>query len=64
MRLQSGPSEQLQKAAINSSGNLPSAFANQVLSFVLQEGVKSKPVLLVISLAGVKVCSPDGKVSD
>ncbi|XP_037789834.1 SH2 domain-containing protein 5-like, partial [Penaeus monodon] len=27
----------------------------------MKEGVKSKPVLLVISLAGVKVCSPDGK---
>ncbi|XP_068219066.1 EGFR adapter protein-like isoform X4 [Palaemon carinicauda] len=27
----------------------------------MREGAKSKPVLLVISLAGVKVCSPDGK---
>ncbi|XP_069164840.1 EGFR adapter protein isoform X3 [Procambarus clarkii] len=26
-----------------------------------QEGARSKPVLLVISLAGVKVCTPDGK---
>ncbi|GLG96541.1 Uncharacterized protein GBIM_03491 [Gryllus bimaculatus] len=27
----------------------------------LRGSVRSKPVLLVISLAGVKVCSPDGK---
>ncbi|XP_071526094.1 uncharacterized protein [Panulirus ornatus] len=27
----------------------------------MREGARSKPVLLVISLAGIKVCSPDGK---
>ena len=30
---------------------------------LLQDVSKSKPVLLVISLSGIKVCSSDGEVS-
>ena len=32
-------------------------------SYFFQEVTRSKPVLLVISLSGIKVCSSDGAVS-
>lgn len=42
----------------------PSFFLVCILKvFIFQDSSKKKTVQLVVSIAGIKVCSPDGKVS-